>query len=439
MGWVNLNIREKIQLTGICLFLLTLPYNREINQLFLVLFLLSSAPCINRSSWQRNKKAIFIFTAIFGIVLLSCLYDPDLTLALKKVEIKLALLLVPFIFGASYTPSNYKNDAIWIAFITGVCSALLYLLVYFIIHMRGLHLPVSQWLKQQYLNHQYSKPIDIHAGFFSCYVSLCLFALISFLFKKSDRFIRTGILLLMALCLISLFLLTSRSVLILTFGCLLCFTPFVLKRVSWYASATFGLAAAGLIYFFMTRSNYFEERFTGELNKDVKLSQLTHAVEDHSNDLKGSILKNDGTRIERWVASMELIKKRPLLGYGAGQEKPQLWKKYEELGLTVSLEQHYDSHNQFISYTITSGILGLIAFVVLLVFAFIHAFRARSFLYITFLILVTGTCLIDTFLEVNKGVFFFAFFNVFLYMTSPVSPKARPAGQEGLLVPFHRP
>jgi O-antigen ligase len=229
----------------------------------------------------------------------------------------------------------------------------------------------------------------------------------------------------MALCLISLFLLTSRSVLILTFGCLLCLIPFVLKRVNWYVGATVGLAVVGLIYFFMTRSNYFEERFTDELNKDVKLSQLTHAVEDHSGDLKDSILKNDGTRIERWVASMELIRKRPLLGYGAGQEKPQLWKKYEEMGLTVSLEQHYDSHNQFISYTITSGVPGLVAFVALLVFAFIHAFRARSFLYITFLILVTGTCLIDTFLEVNKGVFFFAFFNIFLYMTSPLRRKGQ--------------
>jgi O-antigen ligase len=118
------------------------------------------------------------------------------------------------------------------------------------------------------------------------------------------------------------------------------------------------------------------------------------------------------------VAAVELIRKRPLQGYGTGEEKPQLYRQYRQMGLTVTLEQRYDSHNQFMAFAIKSGVLGLLSFIVMLAFAFAYAIRHRNYLYISFLLISTGISLIDNFLEVNKGIFFFSFFNIFLFIAS---------------------
>jgi O-antigen ligase len=425
MEWKGLNIKEKLQLIGACLFLVTLPYSREVNQLFMGLFLFSCVWCINRVSWRNNKKGILIFISVYLAALISTIYDPDPGSACKVLEIQLSLLLVPLLFGASYRRTVFKDNVIRIAFITGTCSALLYLLVYFIVHMRSLHLPVAGWLKEEYLNHHYSKPIDIHAGFFSCYVSLCFFMLVIYLTKAQRWFTKVLILLLILLTLVSLFLLTSRSVIILTFISLLSMLFSGIRRVKWYFSVSAGLATVLLLYFFATRSHYFEERFTDKLDQDVKFSELNKTLEDGRPVPMDSLLKNDGSRIERWVAAAELIKKRPLLGYGTGEEKPQLFRQYKEMGLTVTLEQGYDSHNQFLAFTIKSGLLGFLAFAGMLLFGFIHAIRYRNYLYISFLILSLGISLIDNYLEVNKGIFFFSFFNIFLFMTS--GPPRKPA------------
>ena len=425
MYWKELDIKEKIQLTGACLFLLTLSYNRELNQLFMILFMVGCVPSINRESWQKNKKAIFLFTSIFLVSVLSASWDPDYGLAWKKLETQLTLLLVPVLFGASYRPTEKKNGVVKAAFIVGVTTALAYLLVVFIYQMRKIG--AGSWLQEEYLNHHYSAPIGIHAGFFSCYVALCFFLLIERMQQTRRRASKLGLLVLILLCVTSLFLLTSRSVMLLTLICLLCLIPFNVRRIRWQFVLPVAIAITGLLYFFVTRSQYFENRFTGELNRDVKFTQLTKAMESHSAPVQDSILKNDGTRIERWVAAVRLIKRRPFTGYGTGEEKPVLFKEYEQMGLTVTLDQRYDSHNQFLSFAIKSGLPGMLVFAALLVFAFATAIKERSYIYLCFLIITTGTCLIDTFLEVNKGIFFFAFFNIFFYMVARAGRPVRPA------------
>jgi O-antigen ligase len=424
MEWTTLSFKEKLQLIGTCLFVITLPFSREINQLSMGFFVFTCIMAVNRESWRRNVKTIIVFTSVYVISMFSCLYDPDINLALEKLGVQSTLFLVPLFFGASYRSTPFKNNVIKIAFITGICSALLYLIVYFVSHMRELHIPRSEWLQEQYLNHRYSAPIDIHAGYFSCYVSLCLFFLIAFIIPARTKLLRFFILLLMGLCFLSLFLLTSRSILLLTFLCLICFMPFSFRQWKWHYSLLSGIAIAIPIFFFVRHSEYFHQRFTGELEKDVKISEIAKAAEDGHSPAKSTILKNDGARIERWVAAIQIIKKKPLLGYGTGEEKPELFKKYKEMGLTVTLEQGYDSHNQFISFAIKSGLLGLFVFIWMLVYAFVHAFKKRDYIYISFLILVTGTCLIDTFLEANKGIFFYSFFNIFLFLSMDQRPTS---------------
>ena len=130
-----------------------------------------------------------------------------------------------------------------------------------------------------------------------------------------------------------------------------------------------------------------------------------------------TIIRNDGARIERWVAAWKLIEKNPWIGYGTGQEKRVLFEKYGEMGLTTTLEQGYDSHNQFIAFTLQSGIFGLLAFIAMMLYGFYLSLKGRNYIYFSFLFVITGICTIDNFLEVNKGIFFFTFFNAFFFLS----------------------
>ena len=434
--------KENLQLAGIILFVFTLPYTRELNQLCMGFFLITCAIAWDRQKWHRQRKSIFVFTLIYLVSVVSGIYSPDFHAAYSVLEIQSTLFLVPVLFASSYQPTVTKNNIIKLAFVSGVCTALCYLGIHFIYEMRHAHIPFSGWFQEEYLNHHYSAPIGIHASFLSSYVAVCLFFLINFLASFKQPVVKGLAIIMMLVCLVSLFVLASRMVMLMTLACLIFFVPYEILRWKWHARIIFGFAILAISLFLFSKNEYFQSRFTDNLEKDIKFYELISLYKKPDSAIEKTILKNDGSRIERWIAALKVIREKPWFGYGTGQEKPVLFKKYKEMGLTVTLEKQYDAHNQFLAFTIKSGLPGLIAFLMMLAYSFYTAIKGRDFTYFSFLFITTGICLIDNFLEVNKGIFFFSFFNIFFYLSvfyginpvkemvqaqiNPLSPKKLP-------------
>jgi len=405
--------KEKIQLAAMVLFVATLPLNREVNQVFFVVLVLSCLPLCKYELWVRRRKIIVAFIIIYLIAVFSSFYAPDKKAAISTLELQLALLLSPVLIGISYQPSKEKDNLIKTGFISGICVSLVYLFIIFLYKMNKEQLSISAWLQQENLNHQYSSPIGMHATILSTYVAVCASLIIEFLGSAKRFSEKVFLFFLFALCIISLFLLSSRMVLAIS-GISFILLIFLNPRPYWWpGKVLIGAFLLVSLIAFIDQSSYFKARFNQDIQKDLKWSQWKNLVFNPHIVSKDSVLKNDGTRIERWIASIELIKEKPLFGYGTGQEKPQLFRKYREMGLTVTLEQGYDAHNQFLSIMIKSGLIGLITLLILFGTAFYLSIKNKDLVYFSFLLVITAVCIVENYLNVNKGVFFFSFFNIF--------------------------
>jgi O-antigen ligase len=122
--------------------------------------------------------------------------------------------------------------------------------------------------------------------------------------------------------------------------------------------------------------------------------------------------------MKRWNLELQLIKKSPLIGYGGGSEKDVLKEKYFEQKFYRSYLFQLNAHNQYFSFLINSGIIGLFVYLYFLFFGFSGAIKKRDFLLLSFLILIAVVSVSENILDVNKGIFFYSFFSS-LFLLNP--------------------
>ncbi|HMD46718.1 MAG TPA: O-antigen ligase family protein [Acidimicrobiales bacterium] len=80
-----------------------------------------------------------------------------------------------------------------------------------------------------------------------------------------------------------------------------------------------------------------------------------------------------GQRFGAWASALHAIAHRPLIGYGPGQFRSATSAYYSYAAWRIEPgSQFSDAHNIFLQYATTTGLLGLAALVVWLVFAFGH-------------------------------------------------------------------
>ena len=129
-------------------------------------------------------------------------------------------------------------------------------------------------------------------------------------------------------------------------------------------------------------------------------------------------------RIMRWESAIKLIKQSPLIGYGSGSQKRLLKDVYFRDKLYGSYLHELNTHNQYLSFWLAFGIGGLLVFLATLYMGFSVAWQNRDILFICFLLLVTIPAFSENILNVNKGIFFYAFFFSFFIKTATIFKKA---------------
>jgi O-antigen ligase len=199
---------------------------------------------------------------------------------------------------------------------------------------------------------------------------------------------------------IGLYFMASRNTMLaLLLVGLVVYPVFRLRNKIIYFLATIAVLAG---FVFISKSdNYIFNRFSIDLVDDLKL------------DNKYTI-ENPEPRIMRWKCAWDLIKQKPLFGYGAGDEIPLLLEAYKKNNMMVSVKEEFNTHNQFLSILIKNGIIGLIAFLAMLIYFFRLAINQKDFIYFSFLTIITIGLFTENIIDANKGIFFFAFFNTLL-------------------------
>ena len=122
--------------------------------------------------------------------------------------------------------------------------------------------------------------------------------------------------------------------------------------------------------------------------------------------------------VQRYIylkASWQIIQKNLLFGVGIGDGPDTLKEYYRNSGVNLDSKYWFLSHNQYLTVWIVSGLVGLILFLVGLLYPFFHEKRYKVFLCVVFQIIILVSMLNEDTFETHIGVSFAALFYAILF------------------------
>lgn len=126
-------------------------------------------------------------------------------------------------------------------------------------------------------------------------------------------------------------------------------------------------------------------------------------------------------RIEHWKTAAFIIRNHWITGVGTGGNQQAFDWAYNERNSPLNQENRLRSHNMYLAYTVSYGLIGLLLFLAILVVSFRYAWKNKDLLSLLFLIVICGSFLIEDTLETQLGVTIFGFFTALLMYSNRIS------------------
>jgi len=355
--------------------------------LCLILALLFGSKNNLYSKLKDNPPLVFL-AAYFLLAIISLSYSIDIDKTTGKIGKHIAFLLIPIVFILVH-PSQALLQTVKRVFIIACVIFCVFSLL-----KLGYNYAVrphqSHWYNfvQTAMYHKYM-PED------AMYLNT---AFIFLLFGKFKRHIKLFISFLFV-CVIILF--GVRLGLFLYF---LVLGIYILKNISFFLNfkALFIAVIGILMMIFLIRSNsYVNDKIYDTLSKvgfntQKKVSEIGEKYHDIS--LRNKI----------WNTAIDVIKERPLLGYGGGAEKTILNKVYKHKGYDTILGFH--AHNQVLSSTIQYGVLGFFILFFIYFFMSKKIIKQRHLEHGILLLVMLASMSTESYLELQQGIFYFGVF-----------------------------
>lgn len=400
------SLENKITYCHLAAFVILLPFDRFYSELVILSLLLHSLIHINKS---RLRSVLtfqnLILSSVFLVNLAGLLYTPDKSEALKNIERQLAILVFPIIF--SLTGLDWQQYKTRILKLFGLTCVLTILYLY----ADALHiilynkLPLKSLFSLAFINHNFSGPVGLHATYFSMYVALSVAVFLHLFLNEKRNNYRLIYAIAIGILLAGLLQLASRSVLIATIILIIPGFPlFMRKGMQRFRFIAVSVLVLLIAVVGITKIDSFKKRYVGDFKNDLTQASINNEILE--------------PRIVRWHYTLQLIEHSPIIGYGSGSEKRLLKEKYFENKLYNSYLNELNAHNQYLSISLKTGIAGLIIFLLTLVYGFAIAWLNRDIVFAAFMIIISIVSFSENILDVNKGIFFYAFFFSFFVMCS---------------------
>lgn len=393
------SIENKISWFHLLFFLLALPFDRFYSTIILVSLLVHVIFHLRRSAFTRVGREVWALQSVFYVSVLSACYAVSFSGAMNVITKQFAIFLFPLLFVLMPFDREKYRSGLLKAF-SLVCSlTVVYLFIDAYKVIRYDHLPLKTVFSASFVHHNFSLPIGLHATYFSMFLALSFVFLLEELIRgnSSNRLLDIICLLVLTAGLIQL---SSKSVFIALFIIINVVVPwFLLKRTAATRFLFLSLGISAVVIVSVLSVQVFRERLFTDFKNDI---------------FKTSESEQQAWRIYRWEAAMDLIRQAPVLGHGTGSEIALLKQLYYERKMYAAYLGSLNVHNQYLSFMINSGLIGLLVYLGTLGWGFWKALNDRNLLLASFLALVTIVSFSEDMLDVNKGIFFYAFFFSFL-------------------------
>lgn len=395
----GIDLKYKANYYSILLLGFILPLFKEIIPIGILFFIITS--CIN-NRWKEicltnYKKSILWLTPIFFISLISIAYSENKGIGAMNLETKLSLLAFPIAF--QFSKLNFKKTftPVLKSFTEGAFVACVLVLI---------HAFLQYYYSADATNLVYSKlSIFSHASYFSMYLCFGLSIIYYYAFSPSKSFYLKPVISFFLIVFFTtiIILLSSKSgwiiLLIIHFSALL---YWIIKHKNFVKG---GIALVTIIagtFLFYTFSPTMKSR----------VNDLFYNI---SGETEGTRFSSTQSRMLIWEISSDLIKEKPLFGYGAGDSKLALTKQYKNHNLGFLLDKQFNAHNQYLQSTLDAGLIGGITLLLLLFVPLIMCFKNKQALYAIFIGILALNFFSEAMLETQSGVIFYAFFNTLFF------------------------
>ena len=371
--------------------------------LFPLLFATSDLT-FERGSLPARRLAALIFCGLLFVT--TWLQQPEYGILFFGILTWIMLFSIAFIFSDLLFPSFTVRKQIVATFVAGCVVGTLILLMhaaanYFYLDDKGAF---------------YYKPLGwfFHPGYISMYLNFAMAAVILELMKENKgRFrFKTGLAILILYFLVLIFLLGSKSGLIVTIAIALLVVMFeVFERKRPVAGILVLLLTALIFYGGIRLFSYTATRVNLSLG-DIESSEGKGVQSDNS----------IGTRLEIWEDSWQIIRENWLIGVGTGDVKDVLLDKYRQDHFLIGFTERRNAHEQYLQTFIALGIAGFLTLFAMILLPAWFALKEKYYLYLVFLVIFAINIMVESMLENQAGVIFYAFFNIFLFSKRKAIP-----------------
>jgi O-antigen ligase len=358
---------------------------------WILLFLFLGMRKDSFQSILKNKIAI-ISLFFFLLYLIYYFFTKNKLEAATAIEIKLSFIMFPFLLLAhSYRPNEMRK--ICLAFIAGCSITAIFCL------LRATYVYFVEY-KNEFFYGNFS--VFLHSSYAAMYALLAILILLTqFQFHSKNKWISRALNGFVFIILsISIFLYSSKMG-IITFFILppIAILFSLAKRKSYktiVSILSFGLLAIVFAY-----------RFIPEPFNRLKVA---FQVSSSAETIDKSAIESTAVRILIWKEALQIIQTNLWFGVGPGDANETLQKAYIKNDLTGANEKKLNAHNEFLQIGIGLGLIGLFIFLSFFLLGLYHAFKNRNVLLALFLILIIFNFLVESMLQRQSGVLFFAFF-----------------------------
>ncbi len=349
----------------------SLPISKGIASVAMAGLFLTSLLNVDQLKWRHSDWWVFAPMVVWLTLLMSQLYSNGLAAGWKILYRQDAMLLLPFIYFFHQKLAHEKLLIYSVVYIAAVAFAsLLTLLFYFLPESSTIAITSKVSLLQAYIPHEKQDAFGAYSPFldrlhFSYLIGIAILLLIWLLFKQSAHIgFQVAMLILL---IVTMLLLGARGgqlglLVAITIWCVFLYLHFIhprLKvRIGKFSSLSVstlcillgGLAIPSLTYKYVPAIQTRYNQLNWEIETFYNGSYVNHAY-IHFTSIR---------RILSWQNTLQLIREQPLLGTGVGDFDATLQAIYErnDLGFPVN------SHQQFLYYWGTSGLLSVLSFLV---------------------------------------------------------------------------
>ncbi len=359
--------------------------------IFLLLNWIAEGGFAEKFKLLTQSRIALLFILFYFLHLIGMLWTENKPSGYFDLEVKLSLLLFPIILS---TGKSDIKKILW-SLVWGCLTASLICLI----------VASAHYLKTGENHFEYTLlSIWLHPAYLAMYI---VFSIAIILFSFNTQFStlkKTGFLFLILLLSGFTILLSSK---IGTISLILLLLSFVIHHIiihkAWVSGLLFFTGILVLIFSIFHFLPYTKNRI---INSVYWIQHINEIDIEHT--------ESDAARILVWQSDISLIKENYLYGVGTGDIKDELIKKYIASDYKEILERKLNAHNQFFQTTIGLGVVGGLVLVSLFISGIYNAIKGKKKIFLAFLIILLLNFLVESMLEVQAGVMFYAFFNSLL-------------------------